>query len=325
MAIYHDQIGADGRPYLCFHSIDALPIEGFDPQILLDPFEEQLDLPATFIILANPGSVTIGNVGQQHNILIVLLVNQTDTPQRFRVTILGLIPCQPDDLIALQTGRGVDGCGGFSVELQIHPGSDDKATALSVQVIQPLEIQISPIHKVDAAGKDRDHIQDLHIIGLAIENMDKCGDSALQIHDGVNFNGSLLPAKPGLREQRQTQVNGRGVQDFNRFGHLIFAIQVLGMSDQYHGQILIDLPGAIGIGIGECTEGHIGFDTHVVTARPESIEGGGQVTQAVTKGELSKAHTKQLVPAREFLCTVISFMMVNDFSKFVFGNNIHKL
>lgn len=111
--------------------------------------------------------------GQHHNIRIVLFVNQTDTSQRLRVTMLSLLVCQPDDLVALQASRGVDGCGGFSIELQILSGPDDKPTALSVQVIQPLEIQISPIHNLDTSCQNRNYIQDVHIMGLAIGNMDK--------------------------------------------------------------------------------------------------------------------------------------------------------
>ena len=174
-ANYHDQIGTDGGPYLCFDGIDALSIERFDSQVLFDPFEEQFDLPATLVIASDLAGITMGYVGQQNNVLIILLVNQTHTSQRLRVMMLGLLPCQADHLITLQAARGVDGCGGFSIELQILPSPDDKATALTVQVIQPLEIQISPIHNVDTACQNRDHIQDVYIMGLAIGNMDESG------------------------------------------------------------------------------------------------------------------------------------------------------
>ena len=325
MGYYHDQIGTDCCPDLCFYGIDALPIERFDSQVLFDPFKEQFDLPATLVIVGDLAGITMGYVGQQNNVLIILLVNQTHTSQRLRVMMLALIPCQADQLITLQATRGVDWCGGFSIEPEILPGSDDKATALPVQVIQPFEIQITSIHDVDTACQNRDHIQNLYIMGLAIGNMDKSGDRALQIHHRVKFDGGLLLSKLRPWKQRQTQINGRGIQDFNRFGHLIFAIQVLSLGDQYHGQILIDLPRPIGIGIGESTQGYIGFDTHVVTPGSESTQCGGQVPKTISKGKLPKAHTKQLIPAGEFLCTVITFVMINNFSKFVFRNNIHKL
>jgi len=325
MANYHDQIGTDSGPYLCFDSIDALPVERFDSQVLFDPFEEQLYLPAAFVIVGNLLGIAFGYIGQQNYILIVLLVNQANTSQGFRVTMLGLIACQPDDLITLQPGREVDRRGGFSIILQILSGPDDKATALAVQVMQPLEVQVSPIHNVDASCENRDHIQDIYIVHFAIGNMDKSGDSALQVHHCVKFNGGFVFPELCPLEQRQAQVDGRGVQDSNRFGHVIFAIQFLCMSDQYHSQFLIYFPWSRSIGIRECTQWHALFDAHVITTSSECVKGRGQIPKAVTKGELPKAHTQELIPAFELPYTVISFVVVNDFSKFVFGNNIHKL
>jgi hypothetical protein len=191
---------------------------------------------------------------KSNNLLIVLLVNQANTSQGFRVTMLGLIACQPDDLITLQPGREVDRRGRFSIILQILSGPDDKATALAVQVMQPLEVQVSPVHNVDASCENRDHIQDVHIMHFAIGNMDKSGDSALQVHHCVKFNGSFVFPELCPLEQRQAQVDGRGVQDSNRFGHFIFAIQFLCMSDQYHSQFLIYFPWSRSIGIRECTQ-----------------------------------------------------------------------
>ena len=45
----HQHIHADGNPNLGLDGIDAGAEKGFDAQILLDPFEEQFDLPATFV------------------------------------------------------------------------------------------------------------------------------------------------------------------------------------------------------------------------------------------------------------------------------------
>jgi hypothetical protein len=42
-------IGGDGTPDLRLHRILAVADKAFDTEMLLDPFEEQLDLPATFV------------------------------------------------------------------------------------------------------------------------------------------------------------------------------------------------------------------------------------------------------------------------------------
>ena len=297
MGNYHDQIGADGRPNLCFDGINGLPIKRFDSQVLLNPFEEQLDLPAAFVVLADPGGTAIGDVGQKNNMLLAVGINQTYTSQSLRITILGLGAGQSDDLIALQAGVWIDRRGGFAIILQVLFGPDHKAAALAVQVVQTLKIQVPTIHNVDASGQDRDHVQDLHIVGLAVGNMDKSGDSALQIHESVQLNSGFTGTEQGPGKQRQTQIDGRGIQDLYRFDQLVFAIQGLRMSDQDHGQVLINLPGTMGVGVGERAQRHVGFDAHMVAARSERLEGGRQISQAVPKGKLSEAHAKKLIAA----------------------------
>jgi hypothetical protein len=44
----HQHIYGDGNPDLSFHGVLGRSVERLDPKILFDPFEEQLDLPATF-------------------------------------------------------------------------------------------------------------------------------------------------------------------------------------------------------------------------------------------------------------------------------------
>jgi len=325
MGNYHDQIGTDSRPDLSFDSIDALPVKRFDSKILFDPFEEQFNLPPAFVIVCDLFSVAVGDIGKQDNILIVFGINQMNTSQGFRVTMLGLLAGQPDDLVALQAGRTINWGGGFPIEPQILFGSNDKPTSTAVQVIQALVIQIRTIHNVDAAGHDWDHIQDVDIVGSSVRYVNKRWYSPLQVHNRVNFNSCLVLSKLCPWEQRQAQVNSRRVQSFHRFGDLVVTVKLLSMNDQYHSQIMINLPGTVCIGIGHSTEWYVGFDAHMIATSPQSIEGGSEVSEAIPEGELCEAHTKELIPTCKFLCTVISFVFGYNFPEFIFGNNIHKL
>ena len=50
--LLHDgykHINGDGDPDLALHRIFRCAIKRFDSQMLLDPFEEQLDLPTTLV------------------------------------------------------------------------------------------------------------------------------------------------------------------------------------------------------------------------------------------------------------------------------------
>ena len=45
----HQHIHRDRGPELSFHGIFAIPVKCFYPEVLFDPFEEQLDLPAGLV------------------------------------------------------------------------------------------------------------------------------------------------------------------------------------------------------------------------------------------------------------------------------------
>ena len=49
----HQEVNGDGSPNLRAYSVGAGAIKGFDAQMLLDPFEKQLDLP--------PAAIEIGD------------------------------------------------------------------------------------------------------------------------------------------------------------------------------------------------------------------------------------------------------------------------
>ncbi len=49
----NQHIHRDGGPDLGLHRILGGPVEGLDPQVLLDPLEEQLDLPPALVELGD--------------------------------------------------------------------------------------------------------------------------------------------------------------------------------------------------------------------------------------------------------------------------------
>ena len=64
---YKQQVDTDGNPYLCEDCIFGRPIERFDVQVLLDPFEERLDSPALSVQFRN-GNCFKGEVIRQKSI-----------------------------------------------------------------------------------------------------------------------------------------------------------------------------------------------------------------------------------------------------------------
>src|SRR5271166_6827945 len=92
------------------HGIFGCPEEAFDPQMLLDPFEEQFDLPAAFVECADGGSRQPELIGEEYQLLSRFGVPEADAPQVFGVMLAGVVTVQRDGLIANDAGGGV--CGG---------------------------------------------------------------------------------------------------------------------------------------------------------------------------------------------------------------------
>ncbi len=95
----HKQVDAQRHPDLGFDGIDRRAEEGLDPQVLLDPLEEQLDLPA------QPEDVRHGlgrdreDVGQEHEPLFRVGLHVGDPPQGLRIGLAGTGSCEHNGLI----------------------------------------------------------------------------------------------------------------------------------------------------------------------------------------------------------------------------------
>ncbi len=76
-------------------------IEGLDSQVLLDPFEEQFDLPSAFAEIGDDLCREGEVVGQKHQALVGFRIEVTDFSEFRRVVLFGIEVGRDNDLIAL--------------------------------------------------------------------------------------------------------------------------------------------------------------------------------------------------------------------------------
>ncbi len=93
--------------------------------------------------------------------------------QRHRVILTGLWPGQHDRLVATQAGRFVDRMRIDPPVLEVGLGPCDKEGLRPMQGMEPGEVDIAPIHDVEAAGLEGDLVEDIHIVQLALRDMDE--------------------------------------------------------------------------------------------------------------------------------------------------------
>ena len=88
----NQNVGRHGAPDLRLDGVLAVAQELLDAQVLLDPFEEQLDLPAVLVQGRNSQRRQHEVVGQEDERLVGDRVLETDSPQVLRVMLRGIKP-----------------------------------------------------------------------------------------------------------------------------------------------------------------------------------------------------------------------------------------
>src|SRR5262245_20833008 len=116
--------------------------------MLLDPFEEQLDLPTAAVEFAD-GECWQGEiVGQQHDRLARVGIADLDAAQRLGKTFAGVVDVENNRLVADEIGAAIDVCGIAPREIQIRTSPDNEESTGIVKAMQALEIDVSAVHNI---------------------------------------------------------------------------------------------------------------------------------------------------------------------------------
>lgn len=94
-----EDINRDRNPYLCLHRVFRGPIECLDPEVLLDPAEKQLDLPAELVKQGDGQSGKNEVVCQECQIAAVFPVVKPNATKAIRVVLSSIESAEDDRLI----------------------------------------------------------------------------------------------------------------------------------------------------------------------------------------------------------------------------------
>ena len=89
-----------------------------------------------------------------------------------------------------------------------------------MQAIQASEIDIAAIHDVNHTGFRHQQVQRMHVVQLAIGDMDKAGNAAAQVEQRVHLDRRLGCAEMRPGKDRQTKIDGRRVERTHRVRQL---------------------------------------------------------------------------------------------------------
>jgi len=325
----YQDVDRDGDPHLRLHSVLRGSEERLDPKMLLDPSEEELDLPA---MLVQQGDAFRGKgkiVGEEDQVLSRFRVDIPDATQFVGVMLRRVDPREDDGLIGPHPGRFVDGSGIQPAVAQILLGPDDEEGRAVREGMKPFEVQIPPVHHVVRSRLGDQFVQDIDVVPLPVGDLDERGDVPPQIQQGVEFDGRLPFPEPCPGKQGETQVDRRGVEGVYRLLQLdrerIVRIQCSCRPDEYLCEVGKDSPVAVLVGLRQGGSGDPAPDAHVVELSPDGPQAGFDVPQAFAKSQLREGHAEELVETGEFLDLVLPAVSVDAFSEFVNRKELDQL
>ena len=323
-------VSADRDPDLRFDRVLVGAIKRLDAQVLLYPFEEQLDLPALAVQVCNQLGFEGEVVGQKRDPLARLVLDH-HASQRGGIVLAGIKEGQHTCLIAHDVRAGsVHGVGVTPLELGIGLGTGDEEGVGLMNDKQSLEIQVPAIEQVIGARLDIQQVQGVDLVGLAVADVNESGDGAAQVQQGVQFDSRLVRAKRCPRIHRQAQVYRRGIEGVDGCiqvdRHRLFGIQRARHGDQVLRKVGVDLPRArcIGVGQGVARNG-LAAQAHVIQPLGLGTQIDLDVAQRLSVGQLSKGHGQELVHAGEILKLVIATVSRHASTKSAQGQKRHEL
>ena len=147
----NEHISCDGAPDLRLYRVLAGAEERLDAQMLLDPFEEQLDLPTLLVERTDGQRRKRQIVGQERECFAGVLVEIDHPAQNVGVTLARHRAGEAHLMIASEAGEGVDCFAPYYLVLQVVLGAGDEESAGGMQPMQSGEIDVGSIcsvHKV---------------------------------------------------------------------------------------------------------------------------------------------------------------------------------
>ena len=206
-------------------------------------------------------------------------------------------------LIAEHTRSAVGGRRVHAPCVHRRLGTGDEEGAGLMHRVQASEVHIASIHHVEGPSFHGQDVEYVHVMQLAVADVDERRDRAAQVQQRVQLDGRLGRAKRCPLEQAQAQIDGGCVQRIDAGIEVqhrgLLGIQRPGPGDQALGQRVIDAPVALVQRIGQRRASRRRLQPHVEQLGLIGRQADLDVAKRLAPGELREGHdTKQLGAAQ---------------------------
>lgn len=298
----HQEVNADRDPDLGFDRVLGRAEERLDAQVLFDPFEEQLNVPAALVECGDGRSRETKMVGEKDENLAGFRVAKAYPSQFCGVELLAADTFEADDLVSSQAAGAIHRSRFNDVEAEVGFGPHHEVGLRVVQPVQSGEVDVSTVHYIDAPGLGGDLIKDIDVMNAPIGDADEHWDRAAQVDHRMHLDGSLGRPEIGPRKQRQAQIDGCRIQGVNHLVDLqvavVRAVEPTRFADENLSQIRENPPIPKLVGIGQIGARYPSTDAHRVKMTRTS-QARLDVAQPLPKGHLRKGHAQELIAPRK--------------------------
>ena len=297
------QIGGHRNPYLRLHRVGTRAVEVFDPQMLLDPSEEQLDAPSHLVKHGHCQRRDLQVVGEEDQFpcgfrVVVAYLSQKSGKgiSRFGETRLA-------DMIAAQAGEAIHRQRVVPGELQFAFGPCDEEGSRVGNQKEAGEIHIAAIHQIECPGFEQQAVEPADVVLACSGDMNAGWNRAPQVDLGVHLDARLGLPEVGPRKEGQREVDGRRVEGIDGVveveSKILARIQCPCLSHEALGKVFPKPPVALFVGIREGGLRHRLAESQVMQSRRPRIQTGCNVPQSLAPSQLGKYHADELLTAAE--------------------------
>lgn len=203
-----EQVGDQRHVDLGEHGVSGVSDERLDLEVLLDEPEEDLDLPAILVDVGDGAGREGHVVCQELERLSGFLVPIPDAPKQG-----GLVPtAYLNDLVGGDAGEGIHGIALKDFELGVALESGDDEHVVLTEFPEPSVVGVASVGDQDGTLGQFEESSHLDLMTFGIRDGDHRGEIAVMVVESVEFDSSLGIAELGPGEQRQAEVNDRGVK-----------------------------------------------------------------------------------------------------------------
>lgn len=298
-------------------------------QVLLDPLEENLNLPSFPIKFCNSDCINREVISEESigfSDSKVLIYNKSKVT---RILLRSIKSCKLYRLIGDKSRLSINFPRLSNYVKHIILGSGDKPCVVLMKVlIERLKLHVAFIHKIVGVCHNRYFIHNLGIMNRGLCKADKYKNGAFQVHQGMHLETSFAMVESCPWTQCQTRLNGTVVKSANHFikvnPKLFSFVQLLSLLYQDIAKVLIDTPILFLVRLCKCRFRH-NLKSRPIQVLRTKFKSSLNISQATAISELCKAHYQKLISAIELYGMSVTIIPFDTLAEFILGKERHKL